>query len=152
MSLTEILTGFGVLIGFGTAVFGAYRYMDLRDRELRWKRIEFIFEQAKYMDNDPEIHKTVLILSGIDESKTLDEIFSLDGEYLEGVDSVTIAGFEKLFNLLDRISYVYNSGAITKAELANFGLYFSEIIRKNRVVVFCEQNGYQDVVKIAQEI
>ena len=53
------------LVGFSV---GLWRYLDSRARELKWRRTEFLFEQAKYLDNDEDIMSAVLIIAG--ESST----------------------------------------------------------------------------------
>ena len=43
------------IIAFIGAVIGFRKYIDARKRELNWRRTEFIFQEAKYLDNDPDI-------------------------------------------------------------------------------------------------
>lgn len=66
MSNPVIIASVSVLVAFLMACAGIYKRLDLRKNELRWKRIEFIFEQAKHMDCDVQINRSLLTLDGGD--------------------------------------------------------------------------------------
>jgi hypothetical protein len=127
---------FAATVALITFIWSVASYLAARKRELKWKRAEFLFEQAKYLDTDKEINYAVAILDG-----TYDTL----SEYR--------MGFDKLLNLLDRLAWAsLKDHVISEEELSNFGWYYSAVIKQSRVVKYCENNGYDDVIKIAQEL
>lgn len=136
------------LLGAG---IGIWKYLDARNNELNWKKTEFIFEQAQYLDNDLDVIKAIKVISGNEPGITIDEIF---GEgYDQEIRTKYIIGFEKIFNLLDRLSHAfYTLKTLNKAGIRNFSWYLREIENNSRLLKYCENNGYQDVIKLIQDI
>jgi hypothetical protein len=46
----------------GGGTLALWRYLHARRSELAWRRTEFLFERARYLDADPEIRQIMLIL------------------------------------------------------------------------------------------
>ena len=133
------------LIAFFIAVFGIWKYFDTRKNELAWKRTEFLFEQARLLDSDPDISESIKILEDRHQSISLEEVFGGNKDYLQK--------FDKLFNLLDRIAYatVYQK-TLSIDEVENFGWYLKKIKNKPLLVDYCKNNGFSDIIKLAEKI
>lgn len=133
------------LIGFLIAVFGVWKYFDARKNELVWKRTEFLFEQARLLDSDPDISEAIKILEDRHNSISLEDVFEGNKDYLHK--------FDKLLNLLDRIAYatVYQK-TLSIDEVVNFGWYLKKIKNKPLLVDYCNNNGFSDIIKLAEKI
>ena len=150
VDIARILTPVIGIVGF---LFGLYKYVDVRDRELRWKRTEFLFQQAQYLDGDREINYAISVLAGTDEKTKIEDVFEENGDYTKTVEAKYRLGFDKLFNLLDRLAYARSESEVLDAdELKNFGWYFHKVVNSSRTTKHCEINGYPDIIKVAQEI
>ena len=113
--------------------------------------MEFLFNEAKYLDNDEDIIEAVKILSNENPNVTIEKIFGDNSD--SDLRNKYIVGFEKLFNLLDRLSHAYFSlGTLSLEEIRNFSWYLREITKSSKLLKYCEDNGYGDVVKLSQEI
>ena len=56
-----------------------------------------------------------------------------------------------MFNFLDRLAYAHlTTKAIEKKEIANFGWYIESIVNHTRVVKYCENNGFEDIIKLSE--
>jgi len=143
------------LIAIGIASVGIWRYLDSRKRELDWKRKEFLFKQAELLDSDPDIRSAINILEErLVESDTglphytAKEIF----EDLNGHSGLIIK-FDKLLNLFDRLAYsVYDTHTLRFDDIANFSWYYKEILKYPAMVDYCNKNGFEDVVKLANQL
>lgn len=146
----EILEYWKEIIATAAFVFTFYKYFDIRERELRWKRTEFLFKQAELMDNDPDITLATSVLDGADVNIKLEDLFDVHGNIDHSIDKKYRIGFEKMCNILDRLAYAhFNTKAIEKNEIANFGWYIDSILNHTRVVKYCENNGFEDIIKLS---
>jgi len=79
----------------------------------------------------------------------IEDLFDIDGSINNTIDKKYPIGFEKLFNFLDRLAYAHlNTKAVEKKEIANFGWYIESIVKHTRVVKYCENNGFGDILKL----
>ena len=63
----------------------------------------------------------------------------------------TASVLKKMCNLLDRLAYAHlTTNAIEKKEVANFGWYIESIVNHTRVVKYCENNGFEDIIKLSE--
>ena len=111
----------------------------------RRKRTEFLFEQARLLDSDPDISEAIKILEERHQSISLEEVFEGNKDYLQK--------FDELFNFLDRIAYatVYQK-TLSIDEVVNFGWYLRKIKNKPLLVDYCNNNGFSDIIKLAEKI
>ncbi|MBL4572694.1 MAG: hypothetical protein JKY86_06435 [Gammaproteobacteria bacterium] len=148
--LATICAAAVAILGFG---FGYFKYFDMRDRELRWKKTEFLFEQAAHLDGDREINYAVSVLAETDDDVSVNDVFEADGSFSSAVDSKYRLGFDRLLNLLDRLAYAHlHSSVLDISELNNFGWYYHKVVSSNRATKYCEESGYQDIIEMAQKI
>lgn len=139
------------IIATAAFIFTFYKYFDIRERELRWKRTEFLFKQAELLDHDRDINLATAVLDGSDSNVKLDELFDVDGNININVDKRYRIGFEKMCNFLDRLAYAYlTTKTIEKNEIANFGWYIESIVNHTRVLKYCENNGFEDIIKLSE--
>ena len=139
------------IIAAAALAFAFWKYIDIRNRELRWQRTEFLFKQAEFLDNDSDVNLATSVLDGVDEKVKLDELFDVNGNINHSIDKKYRIGFEKMCNLLDRLAYAHlTTKAIEKKEVANFGWYIECIVNHTRVVKYCENNGFEDIIKLSE--
>ena len=132
-------------------VFAYWKYIDMRKRELRWKRTEFLFKQAEILDHDEDINLATAVLDGTDSSIELDDLFDAHGNINNDIDKRYRIGFEKMCNFLDRLAYAHlNNQTIDKNDIANFGWYIESIVNHSQVIKYCENNGYEDIIKLSE--
>ena len=144
ISLKEIISAIALLFAF-------WKYTDIRKRELRWKRTAFLFKQAELLDNDPDIRLATSVLDDADAKVKLDDLFDVYGNINHTIDKQYRIGFEKMCNFLDRLAYAHlNTKTIEKKEIANFGWYIESIVNHTRVVKYCENNGFEDIIKLSE--
>ncbi len=132
--------------------FSLYKFLSARRQELAWKRTEFIFDQARYLDCDPDISAVVAVLSGIDCSVSVKDLIDrspgqkpIDGKYDRGLD--------KLLNLLDRLAYArFTTASLSHEEVANFGWYLRVVKDQPDLAKYAEANGFADVVRLADSV
>lgn len=138
-------------ISAAALVFAFWKYTDIRKRELRWKRTEFLFKQAEFLDSDLVIALAVSVLDDKDDEVKIGDLFDENGNIDNTIDKKYRIGFEKLCNFLDRIAYAYlNTKAIEKKEIANFSWYIEHIVNSSRIVKYCENNGFGDIIKLSK--
>src|SRR5437764_172691 len=58
-----LVTSAILVIGGGWTL---YAYLDRKRDELAWRRTEFLFDQARYIETDPDINATIKLLEGRD--------------------------------------------------------------------------------------
>lgn len=139
------------IIATFVAIFSLWKYFDARDKELNWKKTEFLFSQSHYIDTDTEMQLAMQIIDG-ENSIKLTELFDANGS-LTKLGNEYLPGFHKLFNLLDRIAYaVLTTKTLTMEEATLFGWHFTSIVRKKRLTKYCKKNGYKQVIEFSEEI
>ncbi len=151
---TYISAHWEMLVAFLMLSGGALRYLDLRRRELSWKRTEFLFEQAKYFDSDADIARAVALLAGTDPSgMSIDQVFGLQANPKEPVIAKYRTSFDKLLNLLDWFAYAtFDAKSVRLDEVANFGWYLRKIREDPTLYDYCWDNGFRDTLRLANEV
>ena len=144
ITLKEIIAGLAL-------VFAYWKYIDMRKRELRWKRTEFLFKQAELLDHDKDINLATAVLDGSAPDIALADLFDTDGNINLNIDKQYRVGFEKMCNFLDRLAYAHlTNKTIDKTDIANFGWYIESIVNHTRVIKYCENNGFEDIIKLSE--
>lgn len=134
-------------------VIGVWKFLASRKRELAWKRTEFIFEQAAYIDTDEDIAAAISIAQSALEDVTIDEVFDENGEWGKSSSTTYRQGFEKLLNLLDRLAYAHlHAHTISVSEIANFHWYYELITDHERIKKHCQINGFKDAAQVAEKL
>ncbi len=135
------------------AIWGLWKYFDTRNRELAWRRTEFIFEQAKLLDTDNVLGEAIKILENRHSEiniKTLYENFDQKNilQYSEYYQK-----FDKLLNFLDLMAYAYfNAKTLSLEEVSNFGWYLDKISENSYLSEYCKENGFNDILELSKEI
>src|SRR6266508_148435 len=93
------------LLGFIIAIGGGFKYFDARRRELAWKRTEFLFAQAAFLDTDKDMGEVVQIIEGRHARIAIESLFKPNGDADTDSQGDTWQNIDKLLNLLDRIAY-----------------------------------------------
>ena len=121
-----------------------------RKSELRWKRTEFLFEQAKYLETDPDLSEILRIVEDRNDSVSLDDVLA-DTTPLSKSDQLRYQhSLDKLLNLFDRLYYaVTTAKTLDKSEIQIFGWYLDRLAEDQRVRKYCETEGFSDVIRLA---
>jgi hypothetical protein len=142
------------LTALAVGVFAVWKYFDSRASELAWRRTEFLFEQARLLDTDPDLSAAVLILEGRDPEVQLSDLFS------EGQDPFSKSSrtrhyqhMDKLLNFLDRLAYaVLDARTLSVSEVANFGWYFRKVSEHPGLCQYCKATGFGDIIVLLDEL
>lgn len=134
----------------GAVVFGFWKYFDNRRRELAWRKTEFLFEQARYLDTDSDIARAIRVLTEREPNLTVASIYSASSSLDDNTKYEYQDSFDKLLNLLDLIAYsTLRLNTLTELEADNFGWYLTQIAEEPALVSYCKGNGLSDVITLA---
>lgn len=137
-----------LLIGGGWTL---YTYFDGKKDELAWRRTEFLFEQARYIETDPEINATIRLLEDRDTMSVEDIIADTASQNPER--PALMHSLDKTLNVFDRFAYaVYTSKTLTVKEVEIFAWYLERIADNPELRQYCRENGYQDVLRLSEGV
>ena len=138
------------LTGLAAAVWIVWSFLDQRTSEAAWKRTEFLFEQARYVDTDPELSEVLRIVEGRNSRVSLADIVS-DSSSVSPEDRLRyLHALDKLLNAFDRLYYaVHTAKTLEKNEIQIFGWYLDRIAEEPLARRYCEENGFGDVLRLA---
>lgn len=150
------VTYVAVVIPVASVVAALWRYVSMRNRELAWRkeelawrRVVFLFEQARFLDTDPEITAVVNLLAGPDASRRIAVVLKTDKAIDDAEHRKLRHGLDKLLNLLDRIAYAEQENVLSLKDCTNFGWYLRIVGQIPALRSHSEQNGFHDVVALA---
>jgi len=142
-----------VLVASVAVMFSMTSYVLTRRKELAWKRTEFLYAQAQYLENDPELVDVIRILEDRHPSLTMAQIFDADSQLDYEKRAEYEQKFDKLFNFLWRLCYAYlEVKTLSSKEVEGFGWYFWLISKFPAVVDYCENNGYEDINIVTRKL
>jgi hypothetical protein len=138
------------LTAFLAAIWIVGSFVAQRKSELSWKRTEFLFEQARYLETDPDLSEILRIIEDRNDSVSLDDVLA-DTTALNESDQLRYQhSLDKLLNLLDRLYYAVNTAkTLDKSEIQIFGWYLDRLATDQRVRKYCETEGFADVIRLA---
>ena len=93
----EFILSFLAVLGGGA--FGLWRFLVVRRAELAWKKTEFIFLQAYYLDTNPELTEIVMILEGRHPKIELEALFDDGIEIPVEMRKEVLHKLDKLLNI-----------------------------------------------------
>lgn len=138
------------VVAYATALGAVANYFISRRRELAWKRTEFLFLHAQYLDTDKELIETITILESRHCEITIDAIYDDNSSLPIASKNEYKQKFDKLLNLFERLAYAsLRAKTISMKEIGSFGWYFDLITKYPRLVAYCNENGFYDIVRIA---
>ena len=141
------------IVAYATILWALISYFLTRRRELNWKRTEFLFTQAHYLDNDPHLQEVVTILEGRHSMLTVEKIFATGPELEPHEREQYKQRFDKLLNLFQRLAYVVSEPkTIRMSEMASFGWYYERILQYPLLVRYCMENGFHEIVEVAKKL
>ena len=134
-----------ILGSAGALGFSIYNYILTRRREIAWKKTEFFYTQAQYLENNLDLIEAVKIIEGRHPDITISQIFDDNNfdkikrnEYLQKID--------KLLNFLRRLCYAHlETRIISIKEIEGFGWYFWQIAHSPSVVKYCDEHGFREI-------
>jgi len=132
-------------------VWAVHTYLEKRTDELSWKRTEFLFAQAQYLETDPDIERVIRILEDRDEEWTVDSL--LDSTTTSTPEQFKLLqALDKALNVFDRLAYsVFTAKTLTLEELTIFGWYLDLITDDVVLRNYCEEKGFKNVIRLAEE-
>ena len=128
------------------------KYFDTRSREISWKRTEMLFQLGQQLDTDPKLQEAIKLLEGRDTRVTVEEFFAAPEKELikDGLD--LRQSMDCLLNFFERVAHaVYTTKTISIKETSCFGWYLAKIKDTEQLNQYCKENGFEDVLKLAQE-
>jgi hypothetical protein len=135
----------------GGAAWTLYTYFDRKKDELAWRRTEFLFDQARYIETDPEINATMRLLEDRDTVTVEDILADTAGENPQR--PAMMHSLDKTLNVFDRFAYsVYTAKTLRVDELEIFAWYLEQIADSPELRQYCRDNGYGDVLRLSEDV
>ncbi|NJK85073.1 MAG: hypothetical protein HC906_02975 [Bacteroidales bacterium] len=117
------ITHFEVIIAAIAFIWGISSFIMTRNKELAWKKTEFIIQQSQILDSDVEMREITLILYGIHPEKTIEDFLELtEKKKTSPENSDFVLQFEKYLNFIWRISYAF---LVLKPFQKRYGCFWS---------------------------
>ena len=145
-------THWSAILVYLSACAAVWKYFDTRTREISWKRTEMLFQLGQQLDTDPKLQEAIKLLEGRDTRVTVEEFFSAPEKELikDGLD--LRQSMDCLLNFFERVAHaVYTTKTISIKETSCFGWYLAKIKDTEQLNQYCKENGFEDVLKLAQE-
>ena len=130
--------------------FAIWRFLVSRRDELAWKRTEFLFAQAQYLESDRAMREILQILGDKHEQYSIGDIVADDADLEDGEKYRLKNNLDHFLNFFDRLYYAFNAGTLSKAEVMVFQWYLAEIVETSELAEYCRTSGFKDVLKLAK--
>jgi hypothetical protein len=108
-----------------------------RREELKWRRTQFVFEQAELFETDAHLSKAIKLITGDDDTHNIQHILGDHDKPGLSKYGNERHNMEKLFSLLERLAYAVEDDVLTLKELATFEWYYKEILRNSILNNYC---------------
>jgi len=129
--------------------FAIWRFLVSRRDELAWKRTEFLFSQAQYLESDPSMREILQILGDKHPKYSIGDIVADDADLEDGEKFRLKNNLDHFLNFFDRLYYAHaNAGTLSKAEIMVFQWYLAEIVDTGDLAEYCRTSGFRDVLKL----
>lgn len=135
------------LIGGGLAT---WRFLVSRNDDLAWKRTEFLFDQAQYLESNPDMREILQILGDNHNDYGVGDLID-DGAPIEAPEKYRLRNnLDQFLNFFDRLYYAHvTAKTLSKDEVMVFEWYLSEILDTDELAKYCEENGFRDALNLA---
>lgn len=132
-----------VVIGLGGAAITwlveRSKERKLRNEELKWRRTEFIFDQARLFDGDNQISEAVKIITANNVSISVENLLDLKSDMDQSERGDGRHKLDKLLNLMERLASAYKKGILTIDELSHFEWYFLRVKDIEALNIYCSE-------------
>lgn len=133
--------------------FALWRFLLTRHAELAWRRTRFVFDQSRYLETDPELTEVLKLLTGNHPAASLDDVLDEDTSLDEEEVLRLKHALDKFLNFFDRMFYAVHVVCTLKLdELSVFSWYLEALLNEQELMAYCRDNGFHDVVRLAQEV
>lgn len=140
------------LLALATLVWGGFTFFSHRADDQRWRRTEFLFSQARALEEDPEVRQVLRILEHRD-TVSIEAVLAADDSTPPGDYGSLMMAVDKTLNFFDRLAYAINtSKAISVKEAGLFGWYLDLIAESPALRTYCEAHGFDDVISLARQV
>jgi len=124
-----------------------------KNKELSWKKTEFILLQSQILDNDKDLIEMVKILENRHQKFTVNQLFSDTIGSNDDEKKEYQQKFDKLLNFLWRFCYAYTDlKTLGKNELTSIGWYLRCISNNQPLLYYCQTNGYRRIIKVIKDL
>ncbi len=144
-TVATLLAGIIPALALGWAVI---TYSDKKRGALALERTKFIFDNLQYLETDPSMQKANKIVYRLSHGFTIED-FLLIMKGRSGTQEQTDAcmAIENYLNLLWRVGYAHITlKTIERNDLDAFGYYFYEISKNVKLMEYCNEEGYEEIV------
>ena len=147
----QFLLGFITTVTGGT--LGLWRFLVSRNNDLAWRRTAFLFEQARYIETDPELSEVLKLFAGFHPQTSLAEVLSYETSLTEAEQRRLQHALDKFLNVFDRFYYaVHTTKTISLSELNVFDWYLDALQSNEQLRSYCENSGFENVSTLAEEM
>ena len=142
-----------LLVSVIGGAFALWRFLLTRQAELAWRRTQFVFEQAGYLETDPELSEVLKLLTNNHPAVSLDDVLDEESSLEEEEVLRLKHALDKFLNFFDRMYYAVHVVCTLKLdELSVFSWYLDALLNEAGLRAYCEDNGYRDVIRLAEEV
>lgn len=147
----DVLVAVSLLCAACAWLYDRYKERMLREEELKWKRTEFIFDQAGLFDGENEISEAVKIITDNNASVSVEKLLDLKSDMNPFHRGDGRHKLDKLLNLMERIAYAFSRGILTIDELSHFEWYFIRVTEIEVLNDYCAE-CYPTIIKSATSL
>lgn len=161
-----MIKAIGGVVGFGAAIVGLvtlFKQMEKNRAEreaatrqqaedLKWRRTEFLFRTMKALDDDLTLRPCVRLVDAGERDPQLALILKSDPLDLSDGYAQVRFHFDRYFDLLQMLAYAETKRTLELDEVSCFGWHFRRILEVPALKEYCSNNGYPDVVVLAQKL
>jgi len=142
-----------IISGISLGVFSICKHFAARERELAWRRTEFIFKEAKILDSDSELSEAIRVLEGRHPDFNLKRLYENYKEKQGSDERKFHEKFDRLLNFFDRLAYAtFHAKTLSIPEVSIFGWYLRKIEEDPYLSAYCLQFGFRDVIKLSKKV
>jgi hypothetical protein len=144
--LIDILVILSVLVVLTSAIGAFWKYLNLRERELTWKKSTLVFEIARQLEGNPAMQRARAILAGRNFVTKLEDLLGREEKTLSQSELGLKQDLDTLFGTLERIAHAVTvTKALSRTETECFSWYFRKIQSHPILSKYFYDSGFLDL-------
>jgi hypothetical protein len=141
-----------VILAIIGGLWSVYTFSKQRDEDRRWRQVQFLLELNQKFFDSPEIRRCIRWLNDEDRQGDLGAIFQSRLAQLKPDELQVVEEFDRLFQFFDNLSHCHDMKVLTLDQINLFGWYLVKIGQNKCLRDFCNENGFEEVIRLADRI
>jgi hypothetical protein len=141
-----------VVVALAGGMWSVYTFAKERREDRKWKQVQFLLEANQKFFENHEIRECIQKLDDVHGYQDLEHIFKSGRSILTSEEIQTLERFRVLFQFFDNLSHCRRMNALTLDQICLFGWYLQRIRRIPFLHQYCQENGFENVVELADEV